>query len=277
MRFGMTLGVLVALGCGGGGGLIQQADEISEDIALEECACFFDEGGFSSEAECATAVRADFSSSASRTERSCAAQAFSRQRNELGPELECLVTAAEDYLACIRRASCAEGALDSCDETFDDAEDLCPDTPEVFQETFEAEIEACVARRVVGGGGGRCPDQTLGSGDSIRVNTTGAGNDTDGGCGGSGGADVSIAWTAPASGTYFFTTDGSDFDTVLYVQDRCGGSTLVCDDDGGDGLQSRLSLEVEAGTTLIIVIDGFSVEDAGQAVLTIDRGASPPP
>ena len=46
---------------------------------------------------------------------------------------------------------------------------------------------------------------------------------------------------------------------VVYVLDgSCTGSELVCDDDGGDGLDSLVTLDATAGATYIIVL--FSIE-----------------
>lgn len=68
-------------------------------------------------------------------------------------------------------------------------------------------------------------------------------------------------WTAPASGVLTLDTNGSSFDTLLAVYT---GSTLASltlqasDDDGGDGVQSKLDLIVAAGTTYRIAVDGFA-------------------
>lgn len=68
-------------------------------------------------------------------------------------------------------------------------------------------------------------------------------------------------WTAPASGVLTLDTNGSSFDTLLAVYT---GSTLASltlqasDDDGGEGVQSKLDLIVAAGTTYRIAVDGFA-------------------
>lgn len=67
------------------------------------------------------------------------------------------------------------------------------------------------------------------------------------------------------------STDGSSFDTVLYVRrGSCGGGDEVaCNDDGGSGVNSHLSLDLEAGTYYIFV-DAYSQNEGGEFVLEVD-------
>ncbi|MFM6175821.1 MAG: IPT/TIG domain-containing protein, partial [Sphaerospermopsis kisseleviana] len=68
-------------------------------------------------------------------------------------------------------------------------------------------------------------------------------------------------WTAPASGTLTVDTVGSSFDTILavYTGNAVNALTrLASDDDSGGSLTSRVSLNVAAGTTYMIAVDGFS-------------------
>ena len=48
-----------------------------------------------------------------------------------------------------------------------------------------------------------------------------------------GGEEVILSWEAPQSGTYRFTTENSDYDTVLYFLDSCVGDEIedACNDD----------------------------------------------
>ena len=73
-------------------------------------------------------------------------------------------------------------------------------------------------------------------------------------------ADVAYAFTAPVSGTWRFDTSGSGFDTVLSVLAGCGtGQALACNDDvGGGDRSSALELELAAGTTVSVVVDGYN-------------------
>jgi hypothetical protein len=81
-------------------------------------------------------------------------------------------------------------------------------------------------------------------------------------------------WTAPDSGTVCAHTNGSDYDTVLYVQTTCGdaGTDVGCDDDGGDGVQSEVEFTASAGTTYYVIVDGFGASSAGAYALTLRRG-----
>ena len=64
--------------------------------------------------------------------------------------------------------------------------------------------------------------------------------------------------------------EASSFDTVLYVKQDCLGAELVCDDDGGDGTQSLVTVDAQAGVPLIIVVDGFNAEAQGNVVLNVN-------
>jgi hypothetical protein len=126
-------------------------------------------------------------------------------------------------------------------------------------------------------------DEDIGdeTGDAVSSGTTlGMVNDFDGSCGSTGGEDVAILWEAPEGGCWEFTTSGSTFDTVLrlYSADgsaiSCGGgdsSELYCDDDGGDGLTSRIVHTASSGDTYVIVVDGYSGSSAGPYTLSINE------
>jgi hypothetical protein len=58
---------------------------------------------------------------------------------------------------------------------------------------------------------------------------------------------------------FTFDTNGSPTDTVLHVRNSsCGGAELACDDDGGSGLASLLSVNLTAGQTVVVFVDSFS-------------------
>ena len=75
-------------------------------------------------------------------------------------------------------------------------------------------------------------------------------------------------WTPTTSGTATLETcgDGTDYDTVLYVAETtCGGSPLACGDDAvgcgttaGARNGSRVTLDVTAGRTYFVVVDGYN-------------------
>ncbi len=105
-----------------------------------------------------------------------------------------------------------------------------------------------------------CPDLDIGAavGPAVWTGTTvGARNDLTPGCAVSTAPDVALSWTAPRSARYRFDTNGSAFDTVLYIRDgACLGPELACNDDVGGTLTSRITRNVTGGTRLILVVDG---------------------
>ncbi|MBL4689252.1 MAG: hypothetical protein JKY37_31960 [Nannocystaceae bacterium] len=84
--------------------------------------------------------------------------------------------------------------------------------------------------------------------------------------------DRAFTFVAPSAGTYIFDTNGSTFDTELYVIDgeSCNGAvTLGCDDDGGAGLQSLVLVNLAQDQQVTIVVDGHNAA-SGEYVLNID-------
>jgi hypothetical protein len=80
--------------------------------------------------------------------------------------------------------------------------------------------------------------------------------------GNSGGASVWFAWIAPVSGDFSFTTQGSTFDTLLAVYQGATLSALTVrasnNDDGSGGGASTVTLNVVAGQTYWIAVDGYN-------------------
>ena len=77
-------------------------------------------------------------------------------------------------------------------------------------------------------------------------------------CGLGGGPDVAYSFTAPNDAIYRFDTFGSNYDTMLFALDMpCGGMELACNDDT-NGLQSQIELNMTAGQTVAIIVDGFA-------------------
>lgn len=151
---------------------------------------------------------------------------------------------------------CTGGVDDDCDMLTDCADPDCAGDP------------ACVTS---------CSTATdLGSvvGAPVATGTTvGAPNTLIPSCrGGSTAGERVFRWRAPTSGRFTFDTNGSTYDTTLYVQTVCGGMDLACDDDSGTGLQSQVILPVRAGQVLFVVVDGFGMSE-GNFQLNITRGA----
>jgi hypothetical protein len=80
--------------------------------------------------------------------------------------------------------------------------------------------------------------------------------------------DLEFAWTAPFAGTFQVDTYGSSYDTALMVLDTdCDGAQLACNDDIGTS-ESALLVTLEAGETVLVVLDGFGGA-AGDFILNI--------
>ncbi len=69
-------------------------------------------------------------------------------------------------------------------------------------------------------------------------------------------------WTAPSSGRYRFTTEGSTFDTELAALTGASitGLTLLALNDDDIGSQSRIEFQATSGTTYWIWVDGFGCD-----------------
>ncbi len=106
--------------------------------------------------------------------------------------------------------------------------------------------------------------------------TTGAESVADTSCGSStpDPGDALFDWAAPSDGCWRFTTQYSDFDTVISVftpGDACG-DTEICDDDetfdGDYTYQSAVELDLTAGDAVQLLVSGYSGE--GPYVLNIN-------
>ena len=98
-----------------------------------------------------------------------------------------------------------------------------------------------------------------------------------------GGVDVVYSYTPSADVRVDISLCESAFDTKLYVyENACPGTVVDCNDDGctnvaGDDFRSFLpAVELLAGQTYYIVVDGYSAADQGAYEITIDEAAPPP-
>jgi hypothetical protein len=87
--------------------------------------------------------------------------------------------------------------------------------------------------------------------------------------GDAGGHSVWYRWTAPASGTAWFDTFGSEFDTLLAVY--CGSRVssldhVAANDDAGGSRQSRVRFRAAAGSEYMVAVDGYA-RNTGAIVL----------
>lgn len=114
-----------------------------------------------------------------------------------------------------------------------------------------------------------CPELDLGGAVPVTVGgtTEGASPTSAGSCAPTSGSDVGYRFVAPFAATYQFDTIGSSYDTVLTVRDSgCGGVELGCDDDLGGNLSSLVTLDLAAGQTVVVTVDGFD-GDVGDYLL----------
>lgn len=73
-----------------------------------------------------------------------------------------------------------------------------------------------------------------------------------------GSGDYSFVWQVPYSGRFKFDTKDSNFDTVLAVQDGvCSGEELACSDDTQGSAASEVTLDLQGGQQVTIVVDGY--------------------
>lgn len=127
------------------------------------------------------------------------------------------------------------------------------------------------------GGGdtpGGCADSDLGTdvGAPVTTGTTAGATRTAAPECASGDASPArfFSWTAPTSGTYVITTDGSEFDTALLLLDgSCTGPELDCSDDTDVDTTSWIGVDAEAGHTYVIVVAGYDPDESGNFVLNI--------
>lgn len=121
-----------------------------------------------------------------------------------------------------------------------------------------------------------CPANNAGNTVPLVVgdNTVGRSNDLAGSCGdGDEAPELGTAFTAPQAGVYFINTEGSDFDTVVYVLDGgdCSGVELACRDDGPFTEPAAwLVLELDADQDIVVVVDGSGSGEEGNYLLSID-------
>ncbi|MDB4928140.1 MAG: hypothetical protein JWM10_624 [Myxococcaceae bacterium] len=97
------------------------------------------------------------------------------------------------------------------------------------------------------------------------------------GCGGELASESTVTWTAPANGDFTFSTEGSEYDTLMYVrEDGCEGPELDCNDDPPDAKGtpwSELTLRLHGGQRVAVFIDGHGLE-GGAWTLSIAAGGA---
>lgn len=100
---------------------------------------------------------------------------------------------------------------------------------------------------------------TVAAGGGTYSGTTSGSSAQTGGCGGGSAPEKVYKWTPAKSGVATVSTCGSGYDTLVYMRaDSCGaGTQLQCVDDSC-GLGSQFSVNVVAGKTYYVFVDGWS-------------------
>ncbi|MCA9524775.1 MAG: hypothetical protein KC549_00580, partial [Myxococcales bacterium] len=210
---------------------------------------------------------------------------------------------AGDFVLNVTAGPCGGGPVDCLDDADCGAGEVCiagacqPDVPPACADDFDCDLgeicvagacqpdaapcvddldcdlgEICVAGAcVVDGGGAACDAEVALVNGEARGSTVGAPAADRGSCGGA-GEEIAHTFVAPAAGTFCARTEGSDYDTVVYVRTDCAdaASELGCNDDADGTLQSAVEFEAEAGATYHVFVDGFA--GAGDYVLTVTPG-----
>ncbi|MDP2314796.1 MAG: hypothetical protein Q8P41_17965 [Pseudomonadota bacterium] len=121
---------------------------------------------------------------------------------------------------------------------------------------------------------GDCPQYSIGSELGVQGSTTAATtNLTSSVCTSDPEAAVTVRWIAPSSGTWTFSTDGSDFDTILALyEETCDGAEIACNDDASDTYgPSEVSVYLAAGDVVAVGVGGYEGA-TGEYLLTISEG-----
>ncbi len=156
---------------------------------------------------------------------------------------------------------CDDGVDNNCNDDTDCADQGC---------LLDA---ACVVITVPG----TCEEAFEANGTgTFTGDTTGAANNHAGSCRSSNDSAEEVwSFTPDADGTFCVDTQGSDYDTALYVRTDCADedSQVVCNDDvGGGNFTSNVEISATANTTYFLFVDGYSNE-VGPYNLNITAGA----
>ena len=115
-------------------------------------------------------------------------------------------------------------------------------------------------------------------GGRFATNTLNSGNNHTASCAGSarGGEDI-FELTLLQGSFVDFEMVAATYDTAMFLRERCAnaGTEIACDDDGGVGLRSRISIFLPPGTYYLFV-DGYSQNSGtGTLAVSIEGGGFP--
>jgi hypothetical protein len=142
--------------------------------------------------------------------------------------------------------------LQACGPQVDEA--LSPEAPAAPTKPFDAtQLVNQTSGAVSAGGLG----SALGS-PVASASTCGLANQRTPSCAYSSAPEQTYLWTAPFTGTFTFTTNGSGYDTVLHIYDAASGAALGCNDDSASAVQSSVEFNLSAGQQVHIAVDGYA-------------------
>ena len=103
--------------------------------------------------------------------------------------------------------------------------------------------------------------------------TAGSGNDHNGTCSVNNAPEREFHWVPPMTGTVRISTEGSNYDTLIYVREGgCEGQEIACVDDTFVEdtwfLWSAIDVDVTQGETISIFIDGYNGSGAFDLSIT---------
>lgn len=98
-------------------------------------------------------------------------------------------------------------------------------------------------------------------------------------CFGTGGSTVWYALTLPEDTFVEINTFGSDYDTILeaYTGGRGDLTEVRCNDDAGEGLQSRIRFDATGGTTYHVMVSSYDFDGGGNLQIRAFETTPPPP
>ena len=169
------------------------------------------------------------------------------------------------YTLTFSEGECPPAPEELCDvpgdEDFDGREG-CEDFDCRFEEECITEIPlACDPSQL----------STLSEGEVLIGSNEEAPSDLRGSCAGV-GREVVYRFDPTETGTYCIKTEGSEYDTVLYVRRQCyqPDSEVVCNDDFNDRT-AAVTLEANVEETYYVILDTFR-DEIGSHSLTIEEG-----
>jgi putative metal-binding protein len=120
-------------------------------------------------------------------------------------------------------------------------------------------------------------DQTIRNEGDVEGDTHGLGSSNSDICQRAAGPEALVRLVLEADSDVTLATDGSDFDTVLYVRDSCDGAEIGCSDNRSlaqGWLDSRLWLKALPAGTYYVVVD--AADRGGHYQLRVQRSDPQP-